>query len=58
MSHTSPDDFTEKNTKKIQMMMTNTRRKLRNFKTVMKVLIIMKLKILCVMIVLSKKKTK
>ena len=29
MSHTSPDDFTEKQmTKKLQIMMTNTRRKL------------------------------
>ena len=52
MSHTSPDDFTEKFSKKLQIMMTNTRRKLRNFKAVMKVLIIMNLQILCVMIVL------
>ena len=38
MSHTSTDDLTGKNTKKIQMMMTNTRRKLRKFKKVMKLL--------------------
>ena len=55
MSHTSPDGFTEKRkTKKILMMMTNPRRKLRKFKTVMKVLIILKLQILCVMILLSR----
>ena len=54
MSHTSPDEFTKNSmTKKLQIMMTNTRRKLRKFKKVMKVLIILKLQILCVMIVLS-----
>ena len=59
MSHTSTDDFTEKQRKnKIQMMMTNTKRKLRNLKTVMKVLIISKLQILCVMIVLSRQTEK
>ena len=53
MSHTSPDNFTEKKmTKNLQINMTNTRRKLRKFKKVMKVLIIMKLQILCVIIVL------
>ena len=57
-SHTSPDDFTEKNDKKLQIMMTNTRRKLRKFKKVMKVLIILKLQILCVMIVLSRQPKK
>ena len=41
MSHTSPYNSTEKGGK--QMMMTNTRSKLQNFKTVMKVLIILKL---------------
>ena len=55
MSHTSRDDFIEKvRYKKILMMMTNTRSKLQNLKTVMKVLIIMKLQILCVVIVLSR----
>ena len=53
MSHTSPDNFTEKQmTKNLQITMTNTRRKIRKFKKVMKVLIIMKLQILCVIIVL------
>ena len=47
MSHTSPDDFTGKtNGKKLQITMTNTRRKLQKFKKVMKVLIIMKLQII------------
>ena len=55
MSHTSPDHLNEKRkTKKILMTMTNTRRKLRNFKTVMKVLIILKLQIPWVMILLSR----
>ena len=55
MSHTSTDDFKKENKdKKIQMIMMNTSSKLRNFKTVMKVLIIWKLQILCVMIVLSR----
>ena len=41
MSHTSPDDFTEKKTtKKLQIMMTNTRRKHQKLRKVMKVLII------------------
>ena len=59
MSHTSPDDFTgKKMTKTILMMMTNTRRKLRKIKTVMKVLIMMKHQILCGMIVLSRQPNK
>ena len=49
MSYTSPYGLLGGGmTKKLQMMMTNTRSKLRNFKTVMKLLIIMKLQILCV----------
>ena len=44
ISHTILDDFTgKKNDKRFQIMMTNTRRKLRKFKMVMKVLIILKL---------------
>ena len=59
MSHTSPDDFTEKRkTKKILMMMTNTRRKLQKSKMVMKLLMTLKLQILCVMIVLSRQPKK
>ena len=59
MSHICPDEFTEKiNDKKIQIMMTNTRRKLRKFKMVLKVLTIPKLKILCVIIVLSRQPKK
>ena len=56
MSHTSRDDLIgkTKSEKKTLTMMTNTRRKIRNFKTVMKVLIIKKLQILCVVIVLSR----
>ena len=54
MSHTSPDDFTGKtHDKKLQIMMKNTRRKVRKFKKVLKVLIIMKPQILCMMIALS-----
>ena len=53
MSHTSLDDFTgEKMTKKLQIMMTNTRRKLPKFKKLMEVLIILKHQIFYVMIVL------
>ena len=56
ISHTCPDDFTEKNmTKRLHVMMTNTRKHLQNFKTVMKSLIIMKLQILFMMIVLARK---
>ena len=59
MSYTSPDDFTEKQmTKELQIMMKNTRRKLRKFKKVMRVLIILKHYILCVMIVFSKQPKK
>ena len=55
MSHTSLDDFTGKtNTKQLQITMTNTGRKLRKFKKVMKELIILKVQILCVMIELSR----
>ena len=44
MLHTSSDGFTEeKVTKTLQIIMTNTRRKLRTFKMVMKVSIILKL---------------
>ena len=54
MSHISQDDFTAKSKDtKILMKITNTKRILRNIRTVMKVLIIMKLQILCTMIVLT-----
>ena len=60
MSHTNLDDLTEKKqkTKKLQIIMTNTGRKLRKFKKVMKVLIILKHQILCVMIVLLRQPKK
>ena len=59
MSHIFPDEFTEKiNDKKIQIMMTNTKRKHQKLKKVMKVLIIMKHHILFVMIVLSRQPKK
>ena len=59
MSHNSPENSTQKRKNgKILMMMTNTRRKLRKFKTVMKVLIILKLQILCVMMLLSRQPRK
>ena len=55
MSHTSPDYFTGKtNDKKLQIMMTNTRRKHQKLKKVMKVSIIMKYQIICVLVVLSR----
>ena len=53
MSHTIPDDFTDNNNNnKLQIIMTNTRRKLLKFKKIIKVLIILKLQILCGMVVL------
>ena len=59
MSHTSRDAFIEKmKAEKKLTMMKNTRRKLQNFKTVMKVLIILKLQILYVVILLSKQPKK
>ena len=45
ISHTSRDDFIKKRNTKKQKTMTNTMRKLRDYKRVMKVLIIMKLQI-------------
>ena len=55
MSHTSQDDSIAKaKDKKNQMMTKNIKRILRKFKTVMNVLIIIKLQILCVMKVLSR----
>ena len=59
MSHTSPDGFTEKKmAKQLQIMMNKTRRKLRKFKKVMKVLIILKLQIIFVIIELSRQPKK
>ena len=58
MSHTSPDGFTEKITKILQIMMTKTRGKLRKFGKIMKLLMILKLQIFCVMIVLSRQPKK
>ena len=51
MSHTRGDNFIDKTKdEKILMMMMNTKRKLRNFRTVIKVLTILKLQIPFVMI--------
>ena len=59
MSHTSRDYCIEnRKTQKTLMMMTNTKMRLRNIKTVMNLLIILKLQTLCVMIVLSRQSTK
>ena len=59
ISQIGPDNFTEKQiTKKLQIMMKNTRRKHQKLNKLIKVLIIMKHHIICVMIVLSRQPKK
>ena len=54
MSHTSKDNFTEKNDKKLQITMNNERRKHQKLKKVMRVSIIMIHQIFCMMILISR----